>query len=104
MPAQVRSRTLCRRLASCTHSYSSSESLRCVQRRGNDALVAGAAAEVAGNGDPHLLLGGIGIVAQEFGERSQHAGRAETALQAVVVAERFLQGTELGVTGGKAFN
>ena len=66
-----------------------------VEGGGDDALVAGAAAEVAGDRDPHLLLGRIGIVAQELGQRGQHARRAEAALQAVIVAERLLQRIEL---------
>src|SRR5262245_33806554 len=75
-----------------------------VERGGNDALVAGAAAEVAGDGDTHLLLGRIGIIAQEFGERCEHAGRAEAALQAVIVAERLLQRIELVGPGREPFD
>src|SRR5215471_5313569 len=71
------------------------QSLRRVEGSGDDALIAGAAAKIARDRDAHLLLGWIGIVAQEFGERDQHSGRAEAALQAVIVAERLLQGIEL---------
>src|ERR1700716_4174020 len=68
-----------------------------VERGVDDALIAGAAAQIARDRDPHLLLGRIGIVAQEFDQRRQHAGRAETALQAVVVAEGLLQRVQLGI-------
>src|SRR5262249_17095784 len=69
--------------------------LRRVERGVDDALVAGAPAEVARDRDPHLLLGGVRIVAQEFEQGGQHAGRAEAALQAMVVAERFLKRGQL---------
>src|SRR4030095_260021 len=63
--------------------------LGCVQRRQHDVLVACVAAEIAGDRDPHLLLGRVRIVAQEFGEGGEHPRRAEAALQAVVVAKRL---------------
>src|SRR5215510_16576675 len=63
----------------------------CIERGVDNALIAGAAAQVAGDGDAHLLLGRVRIVAQELDERRQHAGRAEAALEAVIVAERLLQ-------------
>src|SRR5262245_16983331 len=66
-----------------------------IERGEHDALVAGAAAEVAGDRDAHLLLGGIWIVAQELDQRGEHARRAESALQAVIVAECFLQRMQL---------
>src|SRR5262249_548523 len=69
--------------------------LRRVERRVDDALIAGAPAEIARNRDPHLLLGGVRIVAQELDQRRQHAGGAEAALQAVIVAERLLQRVQL---------
>src|SRR5262249_30479662 len=80
----------------CCRPSSAPQSLRGIERGGNDALVAGAAAEVAGDRHAYLLLGWIGIVAQEFGERDQHARRAEAALQAMVVAKRLLQRAQLG--------
>src|SRR5712691_1366690 len=69
--------------------------LRGVERGVHDALVAGAAAQIARDGDAHLLLGRIGIVAQELEQSREHAGRAEAALQAVIVAERLLQRMQL---------
>ncbi len=69
--------------------------LRRVERRDHDVLIAGTAAEIAGNGDPHLLFGRVGIVAQEFDQRGENSRRAEAALQAVIVAERLLQRMQL---------
>src|SRR5690242_2235950 len=71
------------------------QALRRIERRVDDTLVAGAPAEVARDRDPHLLLGRVRIVAQEFDEGGQHAGRAEAALQAVIVAECLLQRVQL---------
>src|SRR5687767_13473564 len=70
----------------------------------DDALIAGAAAEIARDGDAHLLLGRIGIVAQKLEQRRQHARRAEAALQAVIVAERFLERMKLGGRRRDAFD
>ncbi len=39
-----------------------------VERRNDDVLIPRATAQVAGNGDPNLLLAGVWIVAQEFDE------------------------------------
>jgi hypothetical protein len=55
-----------------------------------DALIAGAAAEVARQRLADLLVAGIGVVAQVGGESDDEAGRAEPALQAVAVAKRRL--------------
>src|SRR5262245_17448191 len=74
-----------------------------VERRRHDAGVAGAAAQVAGQRLAHVGLARIAVVAQELGERHQHAGRAEAALQAVIVLERLLQRVEHAV-GGKPFH
>src|SRR5438445_4422277 len=71
------------------------QTLRGIERGSDNALIAGAAAEIARDRDANLLLGRIGIVAQEFDQRRQHARRAESALQAMIVAERLLQGVHL---------
>ena len=42
--------------------------LRRVERRNDDVLIPRATAQVAGDGDPNLLLAGVWIVAQEFDE------------------------------------
>src|SRR5713226_4344758 len=67
------------------------QTLRGIEGGGDNALIAGAAAEISRDRDANLLLGRIGIVAQEFDQRGQHAGRAEAALQPVIISERFLQ-------------
>src|SRR6185436_15205906 len=64
---------------------------RGAQRRLDDGGVAGAAAEVAGDRIAHLLFGRVRVLAQEGGQRGQHARRAEPALQAVLFPERLLQ-------------
>src|SRR5262249_37356923 len=75
-----------------------------IKRGRDDALVAGAAAQIAGDRDAHLLLGWVRIVAQELGQGGQHPGRAEAALQAMVVAERLLQRIELVRTWREPFD
>ena len=37
-----------------------------VERGQHDALIAGATAEIAGDRDPHLLLGRVRVIAQKF--------------------------------------
>src|SRR5262245_31166495 len=66
-----------------------------VERRGDDILIAGATAKIAGNRDPHLLFGRVRIVAQELDERRQDARRAAAALEAVVFMEGLLQGVQV---------
>src|ERR1700682_5236290 len=75
-----------------------------IERGGDDALIAGTAAEIAGDCDANLLFGRIGIVAQEFDQRRQHARRAEAALQPVIVAECFLQRVHLVGRWSDAFD
>src|SRR3954471_16202431 len=74
---------------------------RRAQRRVDDGGIAGAAAEVAGNRIAHLLFGRVGRLAQESGQRGQHARRAEPALQAVLFPERLLQRAESAVRCGE---
>ena len=71
---------------------------------GQDALVAGAAAQVAGQPLADLLVRGAGIVAQERGHRGDEAGGAESALQPVVLAERLLDGGQRAVGRGDALD
>src|ERR1051326_985553 len=72
---------------------------RGAQRRFDDGGIAGAAAQVAGDRIAHLLFGRVRVLAQEGGQRGQHAGRAESALQAVLFPERLLQHAERAVGG-----
>src|SRR5262249_37711867 len=70
----------------------------------HDALVAGAAAQIAGERDAHLAFGGIGVVAQELDQRRENSRRAEAALQAVIVAKGFLQRMQLVGAGRDALD
>jgi len=56
----------------------------------DDEVVAGAAAEVSGDGLADLFRCGRRVLAQERLDGQDDAGRAEAALKAVVRAERFL--------------
>ena len=49
-------------------------------------------------------FGGLGIVLQQRRRRHHHAGRAEAALQTVVVLKRLLDGVERAVRGCLTFN
>src|ERR1700722_9504676 len=64
---------------------------RRIERGYDDVLIAGAAAQIAGNTDADVFLGRVGIVAQELDQRGQNARRAEAALQAVMLVECLLQ-------------
>ena len=57
---------------------------------GDDALVSGAAAEVAGQALPDLGVGGAGVLAQQSGDRHDEAGSAEAALKSVTLPKRRL--------------
>src|SRR5262249_54775236 len=63
----------------------------------DDVHVAGAAAEVAGDGPADVVLAGLGVLVQEGIAGHQHAGRTVSALQPVLGHEAFLQGMELAV-------
>ena len=71
----------------------------------NDVGVAGAPAEMSGEGFANLVVGRGRGVAQEGDHAHQDAGRAEAALQRVRLSERRLQGMERAVAlGGEAFD
>src|SRR6185312_15109417 len=59
--------------------------------RPDDVLIAGAAADVAGDADPDFLLARRGILLEQPLRAHDHARRAEAALQAVHHAKTFLQ-------------
>src|SRR5215472_12475472 len=69
--------------------------------RGDDAGIAGAAAQMPAKHIADLGLGSVRSAGQIIGERHQNARRAEAALQSVVVAKRLLQRIELAVGRGK---
>ena len=62
-----------------------------VQRRLHDAFIAGAAADVARDRDPDVLLGRRGRGAQIGFECHQHSRGAESALQAMIGCESLLE-------------
>src|SRR3954470_4310588 len=71
--------------------------------RVDDVLVAGAAAQIAGDAFANLLLGGGGVVGEKADRRHDHARRAVAALEAVLLPEAFLHRMELAV-GGEPFD
>src|SRR5436309_8298550 len=62
--------------------------------RCDDVLVAGAAAEVPLKGMADLLLRGVGVGGQQVRRGHDHPGRAEAALEPVLLPERLLQRME----------
>src|SRR5436190_12521816 len=58
--------------------------------RGHDVVVARAAADVALDRVADLVVAGAARVSQEVGGGHDHAGRAEAALEAVLLPERLL--------------
>ena len=60
----------------------------------DDVLVAGAAAEVAGDALPDFVLARLRVVSKQVGGAHNHAWRAETALQPVLLPESLLQRVE----------
>src|SRR5579859_1017987 len=63
----------------------------------HDAVVAGAAAQVAVEPLADLVLGRPGLVLEEVDRREDHARRAEAALQTVVLAKSLLHRVQLAV-------
>src|SRR5205085_11009373 len=59
----------------------------------------GAAAQIALEAVADFRLGGAGIIGEELLGGHDHAGRAVSALESVLVPERFLYGIELAVVG-----
>src|SRR3954451_7936132 len=65
--------------------------------RAHDRRVSGATADLPGDRDPDLLVGGIRISVQECPRREDHARRAEPALQPVHLMEPLLDGVQAAV-------
>src|SRR3989304_4974651 len=57
----------------------------------DDVLVAGAAADVALDGVPDRLIGGVRLAGEKVGGGHQHARRAEPALETVLLPECLLE-------------
>src|SRR5689334_7444836 len=73
------------------------------QHRLDDVLVAGAAAQVAGQRPAHVLLGRVEALVKERLGGQHHARRAEPALQPVLLPEALLQRVQLA-GGGQALD
>ena len=69
------------------------------QHRLDDVLVAGAAAQVAGQRPADVLLGGVGVLVEQGLGGHHHARGAEPALQAVLLPEALLQRVQLAGAG-----
>src|SRR5918992_5326652 len=98
-----------RRAAPCSWSLSIPRSLVSEQLRGtvdglDDVLIAGAAAQVAGDAFEYVVLGRPGVVAQQGGDRTKEAGGTEPALQAVALLEGALHRRQRTVRPGEAFD
>ena len=65
----------------------------------HDVLVAGAAAQVARERPPDLVLGRVGVLVEEGLGGQHHPGRAEAALEAVLLLEPLLQRVQLAGAG-----
>src|SRR5690349_16904326 len=71
--------------------------------RVDDVLVAGATAEIAFEAVPDFLFSRVRIPFEQLSRGHDHAGRAEAALQAVLIPERLLDRMQVAV-GGQAFD
>src|SRR3954470_12997870 len=67
----------------------------------NDAGIAGAATEMTAEHLDHFSFGRIGVALKEIGERHENAGRAESALQRMVVLQALLQHVELAISASQ---
>src|ERR1700735_1333689 len=67
--------------------------------RFHDVLVAGTAAQVAGDRPPHVFLGRGGVAVEQVLGRHHHARRAEPALEAVLLPEPLLERVQLAGRG-----
>ena len=65
----------------------------------HDVLVAGAAAQVARERPPDLVLGRVRVLVEEGLGGQHHPGRAEAALEAVLLLEPLLQRVQLARAG-----
>src|SRR5699024_2665918 len=68
--------------------------LRCSMNRGDDILIAGAAAQIAGDHLPGLILVRIGVFPDTGRDGRDETRGTETALQGMAIHERVLHGAE----------
>src|SRR5712692_1304321 len=80
-----------------THRGLAAQLRRPVLNGFDDVDVAGAAAQIARDPPTDLLLGRIGVGSEQRFRAEEHARRAESALQAVLLEETLLQRVELTV-------
>src|SRR6185436_16195586 len=80
-------------------SLASAHALRARAHGLDDVVVARAAAQVALEPVADLVLAGVRIAAAQIDRAHHHAGRAEAALQAVVLAEGGLHRVQLAALG-----
>src|SRR6185437_3923248 len=65
------------------------------EHRFDDVLVAGAAAQIAGQRPPHVFLGRVRVAVEQVLGGQHHAWRAEAALQPVLLLEPLLDRVQL---------
>ncbi len=70
---------------------SSLRTLSCIQNGVDDWFVAGAAAQIAGDGLLHVMARGVRVFAKQFRRCDNRAGGAKAALKRTMVKERLLQ-------------
>src|SRR4051794_34176132 len=85
-------------------AFSSSTDPDSFLQRRHDAGVSRTAADVSAQHLAQLLFGRFRIAREEIAERHEDAGRAEAALQGVMVLERLLQLAQLAVRAGERFH
>jgi hypothetical protein len=66
-----------------------------VLNRLHNILIAGAAAQIAGDSPANIVLRRLGILLKERVGRHQHSGSTESTLQTVLLFEAFLQRVKL---------
>jgi hypothetical protein len=76
----------------------------CLEGRGHDAGIAGAAAQMAADDVADLGLAGRRRTGEQGRQRHQQTRRAEAALQRVMLAERDLQRRQRAVGPRQAFD
>ena len=81
------------------HAGVSRHALGRVFDRTDDVVIAGAATDIAFEFVPDRITVELGLAPDHVDGRHDHAGRAETALQSVIVAERLLHRMKLAVPG-----
>src|SRR5215208_8143583 len=65
--------------------------------RGDDVLVARAAADAAGDRGADLLLRRVRVLVEQTAGGHQHAGRAEPALERMLLVEAFLHRIQFAI-------